>query len=52
MTGKELLDGETCCPVYGEGCKPEFCAGCEIGNDGTAVCPFRKAPYVEKTEDK
>lgn len=52
MTDKEFLDGENTCPVYGEGCKPEFCADCEVGSDGTAVCPFRKMPFADKSEDE
>lgn len=45
MNDKEFFEGELECPVYGEGCKPEFCIGCEIGNDTVAGCPFRMMPY-------
>lgn len=44
MIDKELLEGETECPVYGKAIEenPHWCKECGIGTDGTAVCPFRK----------
>ena len=46
MTDKEFLKGETECPLYGKAIEEKknhhWCADCNIGTDGTAVCPFRK----------
>lgn len=44
MTDKEYLEGETECPVYGDviDMRPLWCLDCDVGTDGTAVCPFRK----------
>ena len=46
ITDKELLKGVTECPLYGKAMEEKKnyhrCADCNIGTDGTAVCPFRK----------
>lgn len=46
ITDKELLKGETECPLYGKAIEEKknhhWCADCNIGTDGTAVCLFRK----------
>lgn len=44
ITDKEFLKGETECPVYGKAVEenPHWCKECNIGTDGTAICPFRK----------
>ena len=51
ITDKEFLKGETECPLYGEAMEEKknhhWCADCNIGTDGTAVCPFRKCEYEE-----
>ena len=47
MTDKEFLDGETECPMFGKAVEenPHWCADCNIGTDGTAVCMFRKCEW-------
>ena len=46
ITDKEFLKGETECPLYGKAIEEKknhhWCAYCNIGTDGTAVCLFRK----------
>ena len=46
ITDKDFLKGETECPLYGKAIEEKknhhWCADCNIGTDGTAVCLFRK----------
>ena len=50
MTDKEFLKGETECPLYGKAIEKNlhWCADCNIGTDGTAVCLFRKCEMEGK----
>ena len=52
ITDKELLKGETECILYGKAIEEKknhhWCADCNIGTDGTAVCLFRKCEMEVK----
>ena len=50
MTDAEFFKEEHDCPVYGGAGNPNYCKGCSLGTDGTAVCPFRAAEYESEVK--